>query len=208
MTTPSLILGAGPQCSGLLYVTRGVREFFGQSFVQTKYAQERVKTPAVTITSWKAREIQLNQDVEGGNRIAFMPGWGLSKRSYGAIEDPDQLDSSPRTLGKWPLKCTASIWAVDNADTDDDERQWGAVERMVECFRQAVQYATVRDATTTTRVKFGELYDDEFSTNRHYGVELLVPMTVKVYLRDIPFDQVVGATVQITKEPFGTKPAD
>lgn len=202
----SLLIGTGPQGDGLLAIVRRVEEWFRLPFVVAKYAQLRAKVPVIAF-GWKEREIQLNQDAEGGNRIVFMPGSGLSKRTYGTIARSERSEVSPRANRRWDLPATVSIWAVDTTNLDDDRLQWSAVTGMVERLVQAIDdYATVENPTSSTVVDFGTPYQDEFSVNRHYGVELLVPMAVRTYLRGIPLDQVTNPTVVVTKEPFNTLP--
>ena len=188
-------LGSAPRGDPLVSLTEKLRSFFGQPWVQTKYGYEGTDVPVVADPGWRSRQVQLNADPAGANRLVLMPGWGLNGKDLGSFTQPIRSSSKPRTLATQRYNFTLSAWAVDNSDVHNDGLQAAAAWSLVQSAWQGLSASA-----TANVLPGGKNYRDDYSVNLSYGWEILAEFTVLARIYDFPLDQSVGVTPTVIKE--------
>lgn len=200
----SLVLTTSPQGSGLLALADGLREHLKLSWIATKYAAHGAPAPFVGKTGWKVRE-QNEASPEGGNRLLLIPGHGTgTSRQHGALELPrhsgigtpgwnaKDSEGTARTNWTWPRRFTLSVWSYDPRDDRDEELQITASDTLLE-MALAGLVAVGRGSVFAA----GEIYQDPFSANAPFGIELLVPLVHREPLYALPNDVITDVSVVV-----------
>lgn len=144
---------------------------------------------------WSKRTRRDNEAAGGGNRVIlvpgeFDPGGGLSAKALraGRIDrdlPQNYLDQNLRTLAVWHESVTCSVWAVDDDDAQDEERQIEATEQLFEHTIQAIHSAVDPDTSQPIGFANVESFADAYWTlppverpfgrELTFGIVLLVP---------------------------------
>lgn len=199
----SLITSVAPHRSGLLELVRRAQQYLEHDWVRKKYADQGARLPVFAKTGWKQRE-QNFASPEGGNRLLVIPGHGSGTRlQHGALEQPrhsgigtpgysTSYAGGARAEFSWPRKFILSVWSYDGRDDRDEELQIEASDQLLELAVNALVAAgngSVRPA--------GDIYQDEFSPNAPFGIELLVPMTHSSPLYGLPHDVITDVSLSV-----------
>jgi hypothetical protein len=204
MGNASIVLGSSPQLDPLVEAMFRLRQWFGEPWVQAKYAYQGTSIPTVHF-GWKSREEQLNTDPAGANRICLMPGWGAKGKDLGSFVAPIRTSARPRTLATQNYKFTISVWSVDNADAQDEALQANAASILAQAAWQGLYNGASSDPDNPTvltgnLLPNGKNYRDEYSVNLSYGWEVLIEATILARVYDFALDQSVGVTPTVIKE--------
>jgi hypothetical protein len=193
VSNAQIILGKAPQGDPLVEATFNLRQWFGEPWVQAKYAFQGTAIPTVHF-GWRSREEQLNTDPAGANRVVLMPGWGLKGKDLGNFVQPIRTSTAPRTLATQNYRFTMSVWSVDNEDTHDEARQANAASALAQAAWQGLS-----SFLTANLLPSGKNYRDEYSVNLSYGWEVLIEATILARVYDFPLDQSVGVTPTVNR---------
>jgi hypothetical protein len=201
----SLLRSFGPKRSGLLALADDFTRYVAEAWHRGGYGGTGLPEPAVGIVGWKQREQQLNQAPEGGNRLLIIPGHGrYGTRQHGGLEQPRHSGigtremsrqssiGEPAALWTWPRKFTLSVWSYAPSSPDDEPTQIAASDSLLELAVGALVAAgrgSIKPA--------GDLYQDEWSVNLGFGLELLVPFTHGEPLYGLPKDVITDVSVAI-----------
>jgi hypothetical protein len=188
----------GPDLSPLLELTDGVRAWFTNPSVQPLLAQMRITAPVVGTTGWKQREQQLNQGPGQANRVLFIPGTFPDGADEGEQVPPIRRKGVQfRVIATWKRIVTASIWAVDTTDRNNEEKQILACDRLHQLVVAALRWVAVGDFDGTGKVR----RDPKQSANMGFGIERLFEFVHQEEVLDLPVNLATGVTPVLTKSP-------
>jgi hypothetical protein len=176
-----------PFLDPLIEVTERVRTWFADPVILTMLTQQNIIPPQIGVTSYNAREQQLNQGVGQANRIVFMPGSWPDGSNQGVLVAPLRRKGVyERVNATWERIVTASVWAVDSSDaasTANQEKQIQAVSSLLNTLHTAL-----RDVLQGDFPGIGEIFRDPKvgSGNQAFGMELLFQFMFRCEMRGLP----------------------
>jgi hypothetical protein len=146
--------------------------------------QQNITPPQIGVTSYNAREQQLNQGVGQANRVVFMPGsWPDGSNQGVLVPAVRRKGIYERVNATWERIVTASVWAVDSTEPANQEKQIQAVSSLLNTLHTALREELLGDFPGT-----GEIFRDPKvgSGNQAFGMELLFQFIFRCEMRGFP----------------------
>jgi hypothetical protein len=171
--------------------------------VQSHFRANEV--PANVVFGRRERAKVINQGPGGANRVVICPGtpqgkmgrMGLDGLQPGARKDFGRA----RALAQWESIATVYVWAVDNAQRENEIAQYCAAVELLETTLQAIH------TFAAGNYKLGDVDADATALERMYGFELSFTLFYQFPLLSTKPDRVIPIAHTETKSLLDERPA-
>lgn len=165
--------------SPLTTLVSGVRTFF-----------EAQNVGAEVRLGFREHTKQINQGRNGANRVVFVPGVNGKGGEIIGVKGPG---GNPRPLYIWDMAITVHIWASDNTEPKNEEKQIAAAFNLLEKTTQAIHRVAFNAG------KFESLDWTVSPTENIFGVEIVGTMQLRANIFDLT-DEIATPTPVLTRE--------
>jgi hypothetical protein len=200
--------------SGIIALSDGVRSFFTTPAIAAYFAKNGVSIPVVGTTGWRQREQNLNVAPSAptvtqpagqvNRRVLFIPGTeggdegSFSEPRHRTGVGPHASNTKPRVLATWDRIVTASVWAVDMSNRNDEQLQIAAADNLLEMVVQALQWFAQADFVAGS----GKIRrDPKMTANLPSGREVLYQFVHREPVFDLPRAVVPGGLPTVVRNP-------